>query len=183
MPAAKHPSSTTPSARATAPAPPAVAAAGFYQAASYEVSKSVGGQMVELMALMRREVDRRMARHDLTDAQWRPLWLIKCGLVGTAHELARVAQINAGAVTRMIDRLQSKGLVERQRSDSDRRVVHLRLTAAGERAVAHVPAVLASLNNDFLRGFSTDEWQTLLALIQRMVGNGRALQDSAAPAP
>jgi DNA-binding HxlR family transcriptional regulator len=40
--------------------------------------------------------------------------------------------IDAGAITRMLDRLEAKGLVERVRSETDRRVVHVRLTEAGE---------------------------------------------------
>jgi DNA-binding MarR family transcriptional regulator len=147
-----------------------------YDGANYEVAESVGHQMVSLVQMMRREVELRMARHDLTDAQWRPLWLLKSGRATTAIELAREACIDAGAVTRMVDRLEDKGLVERVRSESDRRVVHLRLTAAGEAAVARIPHVLASVNNDFLQGFSERDWKQLRRLVERMRANGEALQ-------
>lgn len=148
----------------------------FYDGAHYEVGESLGHRLVSLMALMRREVERRMAQHGLTDAQWKPLWKIQSGCATTAIELARESGIDAGAITRMLDRLEAKGLIERVRSESDRRVVHLRLTAAGEAAAAHIPHVLASVNNDFLRGFSEREFQTLHKLLDRMAANGRALQ-------
>jgi DNA-binding MarR family transcriptional regulator len=147
-----------------------------YDGDRYDVSESVGHQMVSLVQLMRREVELRMTQHGLTDAQWRPLWMIKSGKATTANELAREACIDAGAITRMLDRLETKGLVARVRSESDRRVVHLRLTDAGEAAVAKIPHVLASVNNDFLRGFSERDWRQLRKLVERMTANGQALQ-------
>ena len=89
-----------------------------YDGANYEVAESVGHQLVSLVQMMRREVELRMTRHDMTDAQWRPLWLLKSGKATTAIELAREACIDAGAVTRMVDRLEDKGLIERVRSEN-----------------------------------------------------------------
>ena len=153
-----------------------------YDGANYQVAESVGHQLVNLVQMMRREVELRMARHDLTDAQWRPLWLLKTGRATTAIELAREACVDAGAITRMVDRLEDKGLVERVRSETDRRVVHLRLTSAGEDAAARIPHVLASVNNDFLQGFSEREWRQLRRMVERMTDNGRGLQGEEAAA-
>jgi len=161
---------------------PTLESRAFYDGADYDAAASVGYQLMRLMLLMRREVDERMARHGLTDAQWRPLWLLKAGRGTTAVELAREIGADAGAMTRMLDRLEAKGLIERVRSDADRRVVHLRLTAEGEGVAAEVPHVLAGANNDFLRGFSEPEWLQLRRLIERMIANGEALQREAAEA-
>jgi DNA-binding MarR family transcriptional regulator len=161
--------SSTRESAAPVPFPP-------YDGDRYDVAESVGHQLVGLVQMMRREVEARMARHGLTDAQWRPLWTIKSGRATTANELAREACIDAGAVTRMLDRLEAKGLIERLRSETDRRVVHLRLTEAGEAATANIPHVLASVNNDFLHGFSEREWRQLRKLVERMTANGQALQ-------
>ena len=154
----------------------------LYDGAAYDVSQSVGHQLFCLMTLVRREVEARMAEHGLTDAQWKPLWMLNSGRASNAIELARELGIDAGATTRLLDRLEAKALVERVRSDSDRRVVHLRLTPAGEAAAAHVPHVLAAVNNDFLSGFSEIEWKQLRELIGRMVANGQSLQTSRAAA-
>lgn len=148
----------------------------LYDGAHYDVTQSIGHQMVNVMTLMRREVELRMAAHGLTDAQWKPLMLLRSGLATTAIELARRMDVDAGAITRLLDRLEAKGLLERVRSEADRRVVHLRLTAAGEAASAEVPYVLASVNNDFLKGFSEAEWKQLRKLLERMASNAQALQ-------
>jgi DNA-binding MarR family transcriptional regulator len=93
--------------------------------------------------------------------------------------MARDMDIDAGALTRLIDRLAAKGLVQRQRSISDRRVVMLSLSAAGEAVVGHVPGVLASVNNDYLRGFSERDWRSLKRLLRLMLDNGQALAPAA----
>lgn len=147
-----------------------------YNGAHYDAHTSVCHQMARLMLATRRELETRMAEHGLTDAQWKPLWILKTRETATAVELAREIDMDAGAVTRLVDRLEAKGLVERVRSEADRRVVHLRLTPAGDKASEQIPHVLAGLNNDLLRGFTESEWKQLRELIGRMAANGNALQ-------
>lgn len=147
-----------------------------YDGAHYDAHQSIGHQMAKLMQAMRREVEVRIAEHGLTDAQWKPLWILKTRETATAVELAREIDMDAGAVTRLVDRLEAKGLVERLRSEADRRVVHLRLTRAGDKACEQVPHVLAGVNNDFLQGFTESEWKQLRELLARMAANGNALQ-------
>ena len=154
----------------------------FYAGDRYNFKDSIGRQLFDVMMMFRREADARMTKLGLTDAQWKPLWMIQAGRATTANELARESGIDAGAVTRTLDRLEAKGLIERVRSASDRRVVHLKLTPAGDEAAGHIPHVLASVNNDFLRGFSERDFQTLRKLLERLGENGRALQSNAAEA-
>ena len=154
----------------------------FYDGARYVVSESIGHQLVNLMTMMRREVELRMVEHGLTDAQWKPLWMLQTGRATTAIELAREMDVDAGAITRMVDRLEAKGLIQRARSEFDRRVVQLVLTPAGAATAAQIPHVMASVNNDFLRGFSESEWKQMSKLIERMAANGTALQTAGAGA-
>jgi DNA-binding MarR family transcriptional regulator len=154
----------------------------LYDGDRYDVAASVGHQLVSVMTMMRREVEARMAAHGLTEAQWKPLWYLHSGRAGNAIELAREMDVDAGAITRLLDRLEAKGLVERLRSAEDRRVVHLRLTPAGVAAAARVPHVLASVNNDFLQGFSESEWKHLRKLIERLAANGQSLLAAKDPA-
>ena len=163
-------------------APQGPATAPFYDGQRYDATDSVGYRLFRVVTAMRREIDLRMAQHGLTDAQWRPLWLLKIGRASSPQELARELDIDGGAVTRMLDRLESKGLMERVRSQTDRRMVMLQLTPGGEAAVQAVPQVLAEVNNHFLQGFSEDEWLQLRGLLGRMADNagmsaaGRTMQ-------
>jgi DNA-binding MarR family transcriptional regulator len=157
-----------------APSSTARRAKRFYDGASYVAGDSVGYLLNQVMTSMRRQVEQAMTAHDLTAAQWYPLWKLMRDGACTAQELARDMDIDAGAMTRLIDRLAAKGLVQRLRCDTDRRRVMLTLTAAGEAVAGHVPQVLADVNNAYLRDFSRDEWQQLKDLLRRMLANGPA---------
>ena len=143
----------------------------FYDGASYVPGDSAGYLMHQVVQAMRRRIDQRMAALGLTAAQWYPLWRIRLDGSVSARELAQATGIDAGAMTRLVDRLVAKGLVERVRCSADRRAVRLSLTAAGQAVAAKVPAELAAVNNAFLRGFDAAEWRQLRGLLGRMLDN------------
>jgi cytochrome c1 len=74
-------------------------------------------------------------------------------------------------------------LIGRVRSLTDRRVTQLRLTATGEAATEGIPEVVARVNNDYLQGFSREEFEELNALLARMRANGRSLEQPDGDAP
>lgn len=148
----------------------------FYDGARYHLDESVGHLMHRITMQMRRRIERRMTAHGLTAAQWVPLWMLATGQADNAQTLACVSGTDAGAVTRVLDRLQAKGLVARTRSAADRRVVQLELTDAGREVVRQIPFVLAEVNNEALRGFSGAEFEQLKTLLQRLRANVSALE-------
>ncbi len=154
-------------------------AAEFYESGSYCAEESVGYLMKRIGQSIVFQVDRRLDIHGLTSAQWGPLMRLKKVGRCTVAELARWLQVDAGAMTRLLDRLEAKGLCKRVRSTEDRRVVQVELTSAGEVAVAEVPAVLAAVMNEHLAGFSKTEWQALKGYLQRMLATGEALRGDA----
>ena len=154
----------------------------FYSADGYKQEESAGYLMKSVMASISHQVDRRLVGHDLTHAQWVPLFKLAHGECGTVAELARTLQSDPGAMTRALDRLEAKGLVARVRSSEDRRVVNLELTDAGREVAAVVPAVLAEVLNLHLAGFTEAEWRSLLSMLGRMRANGEALRVAANPA-
>ena len=160
----------------TAPriAPPAE----FYCADAYCAEESVGYLMKRIMMSVVYQADKRLDVHGLTSAQWGPLMRLKNAGACTVAELARWLQVDAGAMTRLLDRLEKKGLCKRVRSTEDRRVVKVELTPEGEVALQEVPAVLAEVMNAHLAGFSKTEWQALKTYLQRMLATGDALRDA-----
>ena len=76
-----------------------------------------------------------------------------------------------GAMTRMVDRLEAKGLVRRARCPNDRRVVNLELTEEGRVAMPQMKACAVVVLNRFLRGFSKDEVRQLETLLTRLIEN------------
>ena len=155
-------------------APPA----DFYQAHAYCAEESVGYLMKRVMMSVVYQVDKRLDVHELTSAQWGPLMRLQTTGGSTVAELARWLQVDAGAMTRLLDRLEKKGLCKRVRSTEDRRVVKVELTPEGAASIQQVPAVLSEVMNAHLAGFSKSEWHALKTYLQRMLATGDALRDA-----
>ncbi len=149
----------------------------IYDRASYARDNSMGYLMRRITQLMVGQVDRRLGCTGLTHAQWAPLFLIHRGEANTLAALARELQVDAGALTRTLDRLEAKGLCRRERSAEDRRVVHLTLTPEGKKAAEPVPGILCDVSNAMLAGFSQAEWDTMMGFLRRIVANAEALKD------
>jgi DNA-binding MarR family transcriptional regulator len=152
-------------------------AAGFYSPQTYRPDDSVGHLMRRIMTSVASEVEHELDPRGLTNAQWVPLYKLYLGHGTTAAELARLCQLDAGAMTRTLDRLEAKGLLRRIRSCEDRRVVNLELTAEGRHAAGEIPQTLCKVLNDHLQGFTAAEVEQLKSMLLRMLGNGEALQE------
>src|SRR5688572_14679717 len=100
----------------------------FYRPGTYDPDESAAYLMRRILACTTAEIDRALEPRGLTNAQWVPLLKLHLGHATTAAELARECTLDAGAMTRTLDRLEAKGLVTRVRSSQDRRVVNLELT-------------------------------------------------------
>jgi DNA-binding MarR family transcriptional regulator len=148
----------------------------FYRPETYRPDESAAYLMRRILAMMAVQVDEALEPRELTSAQWVPLLKLHLGEASSVAELARECQLDAGAMTRLLDRLEAKGLVSRVRSSEDRRVVNLELTKAGREAAREIPAVLCKVQNAFLQGLSIEEWQQLKDLLRRVLENGQALQ-------
>ena len=152
--------------------------ATFYRPDGWCSQDSVGYLMRRVMQSVTQETDKRLEPHGLTHAQWGPLFMLRKAGTATVAELARELQVDAGAMTRMLDRLEVKGLCRRVRSTDDRRVVNIALTPDGERAADLVPMALAEVLNLHLAGFTKAEWQVLRTLLQRMLINAGVCRDA-----
>lgn len=151
----------------------------FYVPGQYRPEQSVGYLMRKVLSSILAQADAQLAAYDLTYVQWLPLYKLVMAESNTVAGLARDLSMDPAALTRALDRLQAKGLVERERSTHDRRVVHLVLTPSGREVAQHVPAVLADVLNGHLQGFSHAEWMQMLDFLGRMLVNGEAMRHSA----
>lgn len=151
----------------------------FYQAVGYRPEESVGYLMNRIISLLGQSIEREMEPLDLTNAQWMPLFKLSIGQAGTVAELARECDLDAGSMTRLLDRMEAKQLCRRVRSVEDRRVVNLALTDAGRTAAADIPVVLSRVQNEHLAGFSEADWALLKSLLRRMLTTAQRLQGEA----
>ena len=148
----------------------------FYKAQGYQPHESVGYMMRRIVTTVALEVEHELEASDLTNAQWVPLLKLHMGQASTVAELARECDLDAGAMTRLLDRIEAKGLCRRVRSAQDRRVVNLELTEAGIDAAKKIPAVLCRVQNAHLAGFTKPEWVLLKGFLRRILDNAHAIQ-------
>jgi DNA-binding MarR family transcriptional regulator len=82
--------------------------------------------------------------------------------------VANALDIDSAGVTRLLDRLEAKGLIRRQTSTIDRRSVVVEPTPAGRALGPQLPALRRLVHEDLLGGFSEAELRQLLGLLERM---------------
>ncbi|MDM0012951.1 MarR family transcriptional regulator [Variovorax sp. J22P168] len=167
------PESQIPEIPAAKAAPEAVA---FYDAENYRSEESIGYMMRRIITAVGQSVEARMCDPGSpTYPQWVPLHKLHMGEVKTVAELARVCELDTGAMTRLLDRLEAKGLCRRVRSVADRRVVNIELTDEGLAAAREVPKILSRVQNEHLAGFTHAEWEQLKSYLRRILDNAQAL--------
>ena len=153
----------------------------FYEAHNYRPEESVGNLMRQILGALADNIELHLAHTDLTNAQWMPLYKVFSGQASSVAELARQCHLDTGAMTRMLDRLEAKGLCQRVRSDTDRRVVNIALTDAGKQAAQDIPRVLSGVQNTHLAGFNAQEFETLKGFLRRILANAQT--PAAQPTP
>ncbi len=85
----------------------------------------------------------------------------------TSVALSAYADISAATVVTVLDNLEERGLVQRYRSGSDRRVVHTRLTPAGQKTVVEAPAPLGATFSERFSALPPGERAELAATLSR----------------
>ena len=86
------------------------------------------------------------------------------------HELEEVSVFTRSGMTRLADRLESAGLVRRERSPEDRRGVYLVITAAGRAKIDEVwPDHAASIQKHFGKHLNAGDAESLRTLTDRIL--------------
>lgn len=96
------------------------------------------------------------------------LTIIDCEGPVSQNELSRHTGIDPSSMVARIDVLESLGLVERTRSESDRRSYELRLTPAGSTMVAELRREAKEYADRFMRVLSEPERRRFTALLRKL---------------
>lgn len=114
-----------------------------------------------------------LGRHGITLAQWvvlSGLWQ-KDGL--TVRELAEYTGNDLPATSRILDRMEEKGLLDRVAHPDDRRAVLVRLSGTGE-ALRGLETFYETVNTHLLKDFDRTEAEQLFTLLARVEANARS---------
>ena len=122
------------------------------------MTDEVRAAMSELLAAERRLRGRDPNRPgELSATQVRALFQLDRGEACTAGELAKRADLSPASMTAMLDQLEQSGIVERRRSEKDRRQVIVSLTDAGHETLAARRTHIEARTQAVLGGYSDGE--------------------------
>ncbi len=84
----------------------------------------------------------------------------------TMGALASALHLSVSAVTRVVDPLAGRGLVERHRDEGDRRICRVAMTAAGRRLWRRIHGELVDADREVLRRIDASERETVIRAIR-----------------
>lgn len=135
------------------------------------MSESLGFLMSDVSRLMRRRFDERARRSGATGAQWRTLKILERHEGLNQGRLAELLEVEPITCSRMIDRLQDAGLVDRRPDPSDRRAWKLHLTPKARPILEELRAVAAGMIEEALQGLNARERSALIAALETIHSN------------
>ena len=115
--------------------------------------------------------DPEVSALEVTAAQYVIIATLAEREANSSAQLCKSFSYDAGAMTRMVDRLEAKGLLQRRRCTDDRRLVNLELTEAGKALFPKMKMLSMAVQNRFLRGFSRAEVGQLEGYLNRIIEN------------
>src|ERR1700733_15256504 len=101
---------------------------GFYTAESYVTRHSLGYLLRQAVRLLEPRADALFADESLSFTQWLALRLVHDRIANNSAGLARTKCHNSSAISRLVDQLEARVLLARERCGKDRRIVRLTTT-------------------------------------------------------
>jgi DNA-binding MarR family transcriptional regulator len=140
-----------------------------YTKKTFSMTQSIGFMLTKARNLVAADMDAALKPIDVTSQQMGiVLWLSR-GVATTPFEMSRHLSIDTGLMTRMLDKLEAKGLLKRTRSNTDRRVFDLTLTRKGEAVAAEIPDIALPVLNGRVKSFTKAEFKELLRLLGKFI--------------
>jgi len=143
----------------------------YYDPKTYQPREGMGALLHRARMQILDDLERELEPLDITAAQFVILVTLSESHAISAAGLCRGVSYDPGAMTRMLDRLEKKGLVRRLRRADDRRKVDLELTAEGKAVRPKLIAAVVKVLNHRLRGFSKEEIEQFSGFLRRMTSD------------
>lgn len=116
-----------------------------------------------------RPINSYLTHHNITAAQFNLLILIKRDRIDSPTELRRCLSIDSGALSRVLDRVEAKGLLRRAYNLSELRQVRLELTDAGIALSSELFPVCDYALNNLTQFLSSEEKSDLKRLLNKIM--------------
>ena len=107
--------------------------------------------------------------HGISEQQWRILRVLWEMNGCTSAELSKKTLLPSPSMVGIIDRMMSKGLVTRERSNEDRRIVHVGLTDKGLALESKLMPQIDAIYETMMSQCDSQAWQTMIDTLQVII--------------
>jgi MarR family transcriptional regulator, transcriptional regulator for hemolysin len=136
-----------------------------------EVKRNIAMRIAVVARMMRNRFDREVSSLGVTRSKWSMIVVVARNPGATQRVIADALEMSEASTGRLIDRLCSEGLLERQERYDDRRARAVYLTKAAEPLLAKLGELADQGEKSVFRGFSDDELVTLKGYLDRLYKN------------
>jgi DNA-binding MarR family transcriptional regulator len=133
-----------------------------------ELDQVLGFHIRQAQGTMHRRFIEALATVELTQKQSGALWLVGANPGASQIGIGGALRMDRATTMAIIDKLEGRGLVVRQRSTVDRRRHELYLTPEGQKLLVKVKKLVKDHERNFAERFSDDELKTLVTLLRRV---------------
>jgi DNA-binding MarR family transcriptional regulator len=141
-----------------------------YRVSTYKAQSSVGYLIKRAHSMMLDVMEPLFEESGFTFIQYVILASVRDGIAVNPKDICAQYRHDSGALTRVIDQLAERGLVERVRRDRDRRKVELQLTRAGREAIEGLIPLVVQRLNSVLADFTSAEVEEFVRLLVKLNG-------------
>jgi len=125
-----------------------------------------------LASVMQEQFNKELDELDVTWPQWMVMNVLAHNLAETPAQIADNLGVDRSAVTRLVDRLEKKGLVNRLHDGLDRRSILVKLTKAGAAMVEELDSSAGEHQRKFLSQLPSTEYRAFKGNLQKMLRAG-----------
>lgn len=148
----------------------------FYTPENFHPKMSIGYLLRRSSKFALSRAEAAFADREITFTQWATLALLHTGIADNCRGVARDLGHNAGAMTRVVDALEERGLVRRRAHPTDRRIIMLDLTDEGRGVLETLAERVMTIWNEILGPFEKDEIIQLIAMLNRLLSRFEELE-------
>jgi DNA-binding MarR family transcriptional regulator len=135
----------------------------------FQLENSLTFWVSRLAGLMQESFNRDLDVLDVTWAQWLVMNLLAQESANTPAVIAQKIGVDRSAITRLVDRLEKKGMVLRRPATNDRRSVEVMLTDSGARLVSHLNDTAEQHHQRMVSSLSDEDQLSFRLLINRVL--------------
>jgi MarR family transcriptional regulator for hemolysin len=144
---------------------------------------TLGRQLNFAAKAARSYLEQQLSAAGSSFAVWTALFALKTKGPLIQRELAEMLNVEGPTLTRHLARMEAEGLIERRRTDADRRAAIVHLTEAGEAMHARLSGIVSAGGDIVLKGFSPQEIEEFVGFLNRLIENVESANPSRRHAP